>query len=196
MIKRLSFIDRAPDVAADTFGQAWTQAWADQGAAPPTVRPARVVVCTTLPDLDGPEAPHDGVAVEWFTDAGHLADHDAWSRSASGAATSDPISRLVVDRIVVDEGTVVVADEVVLRGADWLARRWVDGGPRFKHMALAQRAAGTSAAEFSDRWHHHAGQVGRSSADGGSAPTLIPDDVRGQAYVQNHPRPRPHGDWA
>ena len=25
---------------------------------------------------------------------------------------------------------------------------------------------------------------------------MIPEDARGLAYVQNHPRPRPEGEWA
>ncbi len=62
-------------------------------------------------------------------------------------------------------------------------------------MALAQRAAGTSATEFSQRWRNHAGQVGQTPTTGGPAATVIPGDIRGQAYVQNHPRPRPDGDW-
>jgi hypothetical protein len=87
----------------------------------------------------------------------------------------------------------VVVDEVVLRGADWLAERWLDGGPRYKHLALARRADGLSALEFSRRWREHAGQVGGASSS--APPTPIPEDVRGQAYVQNHPVPRPNGDW-
>jgi len=66
-------------------------------------------------------------------------------------------------------------EERVLRGADWLDRRWREGGVRFKHMALSRRAAGLTAAEFSARWAAH----GRG--------TPVPEEVRGQAYAQNHP---------
>lgn len=102
---------------------------------------------------------HEPIVIEWFRDAAHLA-----------AAPVD--------------GVVVVAEEHVLRGADWLARRWADGGPRFKHMAVAQRADGLTPAEFQARWRDRAGTVGA---------TPIPDEAKGLAYVQNHPVP---GAWA
>ena len=79
--------------------------------------------------------------------------------------------------------SVVVADAVVLRGADWLERRWHDGGTEFKHMALAV-AAPTASRRPSSR------TLARSRRAGPAAdrrPTAIPDDVRGLAYVQNHP---------
>jgi hypothetical protein len=78
-----------------------------------------------------------------------------------------------------------MADELVLRGADWLDRRWREGSPKLKHMALARKAHGLSAAEFSERWRNRPGQLG----GGPSAPVItIPDAARGHAYVQNHPR--------
>jgi hypothetical protein len=80
-------------------------------------------------------------------------------------------------------GDGLVVEERVVRGADWLERRWREATPVFKHIALAQRASGLTQAAFSERWAQHAGTVG-------SRP--IPDEVRGLAYVQNHPVP---GDW-
>ena len=77
----------------------------------------------------------------------------------------------------------LIAEEVVLRGADWLDQRWRDGGERFKHIALTRRAGGLTQAEFSERWRDHGGTVGT---------TPIPDLVKGCAYAQNHPVP---GDW-
>ena len=78
----------------------------------------------------------------------------------------------------------VIAREQVMRGAAWLDARWREGGPKLKHMAFARRADGLTQAEFAERWRAHAGTVGSIT---------IPDDVRGQAYVQNHPVP---GEWA
>lgn len=75
-------------------------------------------------------------------------------------------------------------EEVVLRGADWLAERWRSGAPRYKHMALATRSPGLTPAEFAERWRAHAGAA--STAAGGPA-VAIPDSARGAAYVQDHP---------
>jgi hypothetical protein len=60
-------------------------------------------------------------------------------------------------------------------------------------MAVALRAEGLTQAEFSERWQARAGQVRRA---GDTAVTAIPDEARGLAYAQNHPRPRPSGEWA
>ena len=59
-------------------------------------------------------------------------------------------------------------------------------------MAIAVRARNLSAREFSERWRSHAGQLGGSA---GAAGAVIPDDARGLAYVQDHPCPRPTGEW-
>jgi hypothetical protein len=53
-------------------------------------------------------------------------------------------------------------------------------------MAVARRAPGLTPAEFSARWQRRAGRVGA---------TPIPEVARGCAYAQNHPLPRPGGDW-
>lgn len=120
--------------------------------APPGVRMA---MCVALPDVL-PAPRFAAVVIERFTDVAYA------------------------DRPGGPTGCVVVAEEHPLRGADWLERRWRDGGPRFKHMAIARRAAGLTPREFSDRWRDRAGRVGA---------TPIPEPARGLAYVQNHPLP-------
>jgi hypothetical protein len=76
-------------------------------------------------------------------------------------------------------GAVVVpVDEVVVRGADALAARWADGGERFKMMSVGRRNPALTRAAFAERWRAEAGRLGADR---------IPDDVRGQAYVQDHP---------
>jgi hypothetical protein len=137
--------------------------------APPGVRPSRVTLCTILPELTGPDPRHDGILMEWFADAAHLRRYQ--DRLGGGP---DPETFK----------TMIVAEEAVLRGAGWLDRRWRDGGDRLKHMALAVRAAGLTPAEFSRAWRSRAGQVRRAGA---TQVTAIPDEVRGRAYVQNHP---------
>lgn len=136
-------------------------------SAPVEVRPVRVTASTTLPGLGGPDPRHDIVTNEWFTDAAHLERYEAW-------AGADP-------------GPSVVAEEHVMRGAEWLDRRWRRGGPGYKHIALATRAVGMTREAFADRWRNHAGRSGG---------VVVPDGARGQAYVQNHPVPRAEGEWA
>jgi hypothetical protein len=183
VIKRIRFATFHPGVT----DEAWIDAVARAAQAPTTARPARLTASIVRRDLVA--APrHDGIALEWFTDDEHLARYEDWLADATDAI---PVDQLV------DEGSspVVVADEVVARGADWLAARWQVGGPRLKHLALARRADGLTPAQFSERWRGRAGVV---RAAGSAALVAIPDRARGQAYVQNHPRPRAEGDgeWA
>ncbi|HXY90960.1 MAG TPA: hypothetical protein VEP49_00640 [Acidimicrobiia bacterium] len=176
MIKRISF---APgDAGAGAGVDAWRAAVDGLADAPPDARPARVAVCTSLPDLTDGEPEHHAIGLEWFTDVAQLDRYDAWTGPGGAAARG--------------ARRVLVADEVVLRGADWLERRWRQGGAKVKHMAFASRAVGLTAAEFSERWKRHAGSVGRA----GASALVVPDHARGQAYVQNHPLPRSSGDWA
>lgn len=117
---------------------------------PAPVEPLRTAVCEPL---DGGET----VTFEWFGDDVRF---PAGSFPADGAGAGDTI-----------------AAEAVLRGADWLEARWRDGTPRYKHLAVAIRAAGLTREEFARRWRAHAGTAGG---------TPIPDAARGQAYAQNH----------
>ena len=162
MIKRIVFGGTATDARA-----------AD---AAHDVRPLRAAVCTALPGVLDSEPKHDNVTLEWFADPAHLERFEAWLDASDPRAVDAPT---------------VVADELVLRGADWLEQRWRDGGPKLKHMALATRPSELSAAEFSGRWRTQAGAVTR-----GGTRTEIPVEARGLAYVQNHPRSRAAGEWA
>jgi hypothetical protein len=186
VIKRIRFATRKHDVPPEAFATAWPLAVAVVAEAPADARPSRIAVCTTLPELF-PDPKHDGIAFECFADDRHLARFESWLETGDGQSSLRAFDE-VVDR---SASPVVVAEECVVRGADWLEQRWRDGGAKLKHMAIALRSADLSAAEFSDRWRNHAGQLGRS----GSA-VVIPDDARGLAYVQDHPLPRPTGDWA
>lgn len=182
MIKRIRFATRKGEVALEEFTIAWRDALAAGLQAPPDCRPLRISVSTTLPDRTGLQPKHDAVGVEWFDDIEQLARFEAW-----------PASPPLPDEVDRQRSPVFVADEVVLRGAEWLEQRWRGGGERLKHMAIARRANGLTPAEFSERWRNHAGQV---SEPGASAPTAIPPQARGLAYVQNHPHPGAAGDWA
>ncbi len=189
MIKRLCFATRKKDVSAQAFSAAWPHAVAAAAHVPPDVRPSRIAVCLTLSDLSGPDRKHDGIGIEWFADAGHLRRFQDWLGTPDGRLLLQRADR-VADP---DASPVIVADESVLRGADWLEQRWRGGGAKLKHMAVAVRASGLTSAEFSQAWRSRAGQIRRPGA---AEVTVIPDDARGRAYVQNHPHPRTAGEWA
>lgn len=130
--------------------------WMAAMDAPAAAAPVRVATATAFTDL-APDPPWSRMGTAWFTDAEHVARFDEWA----GGLT---------------EGS-LLAEEVVVRGADWLDQRWVDGGSRLKHVAIARRQDSVPAMEFSERWRAHAGRVGASP---------IPEVARGQAYVQRH----------
>jgi hypothetical protein len=187
VIKQFTFVNRAADVSAATFGTQVRDLFGDRADAPTAVRPLRVALCTVLTRED-PSPRHDGIGIEWFEDDAHLARFEKW-RSAAAPTVQD--SAAVADP---GHGRVVVSvSEVVLRGAPWLEARWREGGAKFKHMAIARRADHLTPAEFSRRWRAHAGTVSRGGAPD---PLVIPDDVRGLAYVQDHPVRRDDVVWA
>ncbi|MCX4092572.1 EthD domain-containing protein [Nocardia sp. alder85J] len=177
MIKRIRFATRPGSLRTQDFPLLWRSAVGAAAEAPAEVRPLRIAVCTTAPNIGELRPRHDGVGIEWFRDAGQLAQYERWLTTAGGRAVAAGVTAVGGD-------PVVCADEAVLRGADWLSGRWHQGGVKLKHMALAVRAPSLTAADFADRWRGHAG-----TAPGPTpvAATIIPDHVRGLAYVQNHP---------
>jgi hypothetical protein len=179
VIKRIRLMSHT--VADERCPAAWRAAATAALSAPADVRPVRAAACTALPDIF-PDPRFDAIGLEWFADAAHLARFASWLASPQGAAVSEALSGAEPGT-----GPVIVAREHALRGADWLERRWREGGARLKHMAIARRAAGLTAAEFSDRWRSRAGRVGT---------VPIPERARGRAYVQNHPLPGAGADWA
>jgi hypothetical protein len=74
----------------------------------------------------------------------------------------------------------VAVEEVVARGADRYRARWATGDERFKMMSFGRRNPALSRDEFAARWRGHGGRLGGEA---------IPEDVRGEAYVQDHPLP-------
>lgn len=128
-------------------------------------RPVRITIGHALPEAL-PDQPHQAVVIEWF----------------EKAPPYDPF---------IDSGDVEATEEIG-RGADWLEKRWADGGPKIKHMALAKRAAHLNPEQFSELWRSRAGQL---KAPGGGPVLAIPDEAKGLAYVQNHPLPPPEEGW-
>lgn len=123
--------------------------------------PLRAAICHVIPDAQGPKAPHAAIGITWFKDLAALRGYE--------------------DN---DSDGVIIAEEHILRGADWLEQRWRDPKPKYKHMALARRAASLSAVEFSERWRRRPGRIGGGTA---AATLEIPAAARGHAYIQNHP---------
>jgi hypothetical protein len=178
LIKRVLFATRRRDVSAGSFPGEWRRAFSVSVDAPTSARPVRVALCTVRPDVT-PHPRHDGIGLEWFVDSEHLARYESWLSASGGAGRLER----AVDP---DRSPVVIADEHVMRGAEWLARRWTQGGVKLKHMAIARRAGGLTLAEFFDLWRSRAGRIGGA---------VIPDEARGLAYVQNWPQ-EDAGNWA
>lgn len=131
--------------------------------APPAARPERATVAVTVAGIVA-EPRHAQMATVSFRDLAHL--HAFLDATGVGR-----------------RGDVTVTEDHVVRGGDWLVRRW-DRGPVLKHVALARRAEGLSLAEMLERWRTHGGSVQRP----GEPSVAIPERVRGLAYVQHHPR--------
>ena len=188
MIKRIRFAAKGPARTSESFSATWRQVSSMVAVAPTDVRPLRIALCTALPEVI-PDPIHDAISLEWFGDLSHLDRFTTWLDESAGL----PVRHAMEQSPDIAGGPLVVADELVLRGSDWLEQRWVVGGPKVKHMAIATRAADLTFAEFSERWKGRAGKIHRP---GDAQPIVIPDRARGQAYVQNHPQVRETGDWA
>jgi hypothetical protein len=188
MIKRLRFVTRHATLPVHEFAPMWVAAVALIRNAPSAVRPVRTVACTTLHHVAGTEAPHDGIRIDWFADVDALRRFEAWLGSDGGQRATRVPSLLEPTQTMV-----LVAQELVMRGADWLAQRWTSQALKLKHMALARRALGLTSAEFSERWRKRPGTIGNAGA---TAAITIPEAARGHAYVQNHPIAAASLQWA
>jgi hypothetical protein len=148
---------------ADDVRAAWSRAVGRPG------RPARATWATPVTGGVLLPSPFAAVEVTWWDTA------DA----TVGATGLDRQLRLLDAGLVPRADPVVlVVDEVVGRGADALAARWADGATRPKMMSVGRRSSALSRADFAQRWRRDAGTFGGER---------IPDDVRGIAYVQDHP---------
>ena len=182
MIKRIRLATAKRGLGREEFAGGWREAVAAAASAPARARPARLTVSVALPEITAGQR-HDGVSLEWFGDREHLRRFESWLGTPSGRA----VQRLRSEVLELDASPVVVASERVVGGADWLERRWHEGGPKLKQLALATRADGLTLPQFLERWR------GRTETVGGAP---IPDAYRGHACVQNHPLVEAGRDWA
>ena len=104
----------------------------------PTPGRTRVTRCVTLPDVDGGDAQHDAISLEWFADADHLERYHVWLE-----AGTDGKSRSHRRALDPDASPLLVADERVMRGADWLEQRWRAATTRSTHGRRRSEHAGS-----------------------------------------------------
>jgi hypothetical protein len=167
-VKVVRFLDHPPE----PLRSRWEHALA-AGAGRPPGRPTRVAVATPLDLPELPAPPFAAIDVQWFPDTAAALANDAWLASVDPDLLGDGSCR-------------IVAEEVVRRGQDYLDARWRVGGDRFKMMSFGRRDPALTPQEFSARWRGEAGRLGAEP---------IPDEVRGLAYVQNHPVPLDGHEW-
>jgi hypothetical protein len=182
LIKRIRLATTKNGLGQEEFSRRWRDAVAGAASAPEAARPVRLTVSVAARDVAADQK-YDGIALEWFTGEEHLLRYQTWLRTAGGREQG----RLLGEAVDLAASPVVVSDEQVVRGADWLERRWQDGAPKLKQLAIATRAGGLTLPQFLELWRSRAGTIG-------SVP--IPEAFRGLAYVQNHPRPTAGLDWA
>lgn len=182
MIKRIRLATVKNGLGREELSGRWRDAVAAAPSAPASARPIRLTVSTALSEVAANQK-YEGVALEWFTSREHLDRFETWLRTPDGQASQ----RRLGEAVELDASPVVVADERIVRGADWLERRWQDAGPKLKQLAIATRADGLTLSQFLDLWRSRAGKIG-------AAP--IPEAFRGLAYVQNHPQVEAGRDWA
>ena len=124
---------------------------------------------------------HDGVGLEWFDDDEHLASLRRLARPGDGGVAARRAAARPCDE------PVVVVEEHVVRGADWLEDRRREGAVVVRPPRPAPGGrTGSRSAQFLETVGSR--RPGRSGGTATRRATVIPDEVRGLAYVQNHPR--------
>jgi hypothetical protein len=171
--KVIRFLDGGPVTAREALPSRWAGVLAAGVGRPPVPgQPWRVALGLPLALDDLPPPPFAAVDVQWFPDLDAALANDAW------LAAADPD---------LHAGSChVVAEEVVVRGRDYLDGRWATGGERYKMLSFGKRDRHLDLEQFSARWRGEAGRLGTDA---------IPDEVRGLAYAQNHPLPRAGHEW-
>jgi hypothetical protein len=182
-VKILRFLEverspEAPEPLPAVLESRWVAALG-KTPAPAAGRPVRVVLAAPLdlPDVGPP--PFAAIDVLWFDDLADARASDEWL----AAADSD---LAVGSSWLGGRSCQVMAEEVVLRGPEYLRARWHQGGERLKMTSFGKRNPELTLAEFSARWRSQAGRLGEEE---------IPADLQDLAYVQNHPVPGERREW-
>jgi hypothetical protein len=184
-VKILRFLDgdaeRSPD-APESFPAGLEARWVaalDRSPEPAPGRPVRVALAVPLDLSEVGPPPFAAIDILWFDGLAEAQVSEAW------LAAADPELALGSPSLGT-RSCQVMAEEVVLRGPDYLQSRWDQGGERLKMTSFGKRNPELSLAEFSARWQSQAGRLGDEE---------IPADLRGLAYVQNHPLPLEAHEW-
>lgn len=177
MIKQLTFVRRAPGVAAETFGPRWRQRVQDAvTSAPSDIAPARVAHCVVRPAKLG--SPYDGISIAWFEDEAQVALYEAWLVKEADRAPS-PLDESATSKVLVDERTV--------SGEAWLEKRWSDPAPALVLIGCIEAAEGLSRQDFRDYWwDQHRPLANR----------LVPEHLEPVAYVHDYVLPGEPCRWS
>ena len=151
--------------AAGDVGSRWGRVLATTEGARPG-RPLRVAVAAPVTAPDFPPPAFAAVDIQWFATADDALANEDWLTAADHALRT------------AEESCRVVAEEHVVRGSDDGDQLWDGVGERYLMMSFGKRSPGLTLPQFLDRWRAEAGNLGGSA---------IREDVRGRAYVQNHP---------
>jgi hypothetical protein len=173
--KTIRFLD-----ADGPFLEAMQSRWeAALAAGPAAGRPGRVALAVPLDLTDLPPPTFAAIDVQWFDEPAAAFANEDW------LASVDPRLQLGSD-LLGKRSCRVIAEEVVLRGPEYLDARWQQGGERFKMTSFGKRNPALTLPEFSARWRSQAGRLGDAE---------IPAPIRGLAYVQNHAVPVDGHEW-
>lgn len=173
--KVLRFLDGE---SSEDLRARWSRAMADGAAVPG--RPTRLIVALSLLESGFPPPRFTAVDIQWFASADDALANEDWLAGVEpDLCLGSPSLGTTSCR--------VVASEQVLRGADALAHlHGAESELPTMMMSFAKRRPGLTLTRFLDRWRDEAGRLGG---------TDIPEQIRGLAYVQNHPLVRVGHEW-
>ena len=138
LIKRIRLATAKRGLGREEFAGGWREAVAAAASAPERVRPVRLTVSVSLPEIAADQR-HDGVALEWFGDREHLRRFESWLGTPPGRA----VQRLRSEVIEFDASPVVVTERAGRPGGR-LARAALAGG-RAEAQAAGDRHPGRRA---------------------------------------------------
>jgi hypothetical protein len=166
VIKRLTFLRRAPDQNAEEFASRWRASSLNNLEALTSLeRPIRLVHCVSR--VSAPESSWDGVEISWHSPQASETDLEVWS----GAGSSGDI-------FLGGSRTIVTVEERTVSGAEWLADRWRQGGEMGAVLiGLVEAANGFTYHDFRDYWWDRHRPF---------ANDLVPDELAPVAYVHDY----------
>jgi len=165
VIKRLTFVRRATDVATEEFGSSWRDArLKNLDALPSALRPVRLVQLVVRPS--GATPTWDGVEISWHSVEESATDSTQWAKVGE------------LDESIDGSALTVTVAERTVSGEHWLADRWCQGGSLgVVLVGFIEAAEGLTRLAFRDYWWDQHRPLANS---------LVPDDVAPVAYVHDY----------